>query len=121
MSVNMVLNIILVFPLDHAGLALATTLSSGLNAYLLYRALRKGGIYTPTEGWAALLSRVLAASLVMGALLLWGAGDISEWVAGSVASRVWWLAGLIVSAILVYFLTLFLLGVRPSHFRSVKR
>jgi putative peptidoglycan lipid II flippase len=52
---------------------------------------------------------------------LWGAGDISEWVAGSVASRVWWLAGLIVSAILVYFLTLFLLGVRPSHFRSVKR
>ncbi|MGD9170495.1 MAG: murein biosynthesis integral membrane protein MurJ, partial [Candidatus Thiodiazotropha sp.] len=68
MSVNMVLNIILVFPLDHAGLALATTLSSGLNAYLLYRALRKGGIYTPTEGWAALLSRVLAASLVMGAL-----------------------------------------------------
>jgi putative peptidoglycan lipid II flippase len=121
MGVNMVLNIILVFPLDHAGLALATTLSSILNAYLLYHALRKGGIYTPTAGWAVLLSRALAATLVMAALLWWGAGDIGEWLVGSGTSRVWWLTGLIASAILVYFLTLLILGVRPSHFRSVKR
>jgi putative peptidoglycan lipid II flippase len=121
MSVNMALNILLVFPLAHAGLALATTLSSGLNAYLLYQALRKGGIYTPTEGWGALLSRTLAASLAMAALLWWGAGEIGEWLAGSGTSRALWLAGLIASAILVYFLTLFLLGARPSHFRGVKR
>jgi putative peptidoglycan lipid II flippase len=121
MSVNMVLNILLVFPLAHAGLALATTLSSGLNAYLLYHALRKGGIYTPTEGWAALLSRTLVASLAMATLLWCGAGDIGEWLAGSATSRALWLAGLIASAILVYFLILFILGARPSHFRGVKR
>lgn len=121
MSVNMLLNLLLVFPLAHAGLALATTISSGLNAYLLYHALRKGGIYTPTNGWAVLLPRVLVASLVMAALLLWGVGDIGEWLADSTSSRVWRLAGLIASAILVYFLTLFLLGTRPSHFRSLNR
>ncbi|MEW8681688.1 MAG: murein biosynthesis integral membrane protein MurJ [Candidatus Thiodiazotropha endolucinida] len=121
MSVNMVLNILLVFPLAHAGLALATTISSGLNAYLLFRALTKGRIYSPTAGWAALLLRTLLASLAMGIFIWWGAGDISEWLAGSGTSRVWWLAGLIASAIMVYFLTLFLLGARPGHFRSVKR
>ncbi|MEW8563365.1 MAG: lipid II flippase MurJ, partial [Candidatus Thiodiazotropha sp.] len=120
MTVNMVLNIILVFPLAHAGLALATTLSSGLNAYLLYRALVKGRIYTPAAGWGALLSRTLLASLAMGAFLWWGAGDIAAWLADSVMSRAWRLGGLIVSAILLYFLTLFLLGVRPGQFRSSK-
>ncbi len=121
MSVNMVLNIILVFPLAHAGLALATTISSGLNAYLLFRALIKGRIYSPTAGWAALLLRTLLASSAMGLFIWWGAGDLSEWLAGSGTSRVWWLAGLIASAVMVYFLTLFLLGARPGHFRSVKR
>ncbi|MEW8290036.1 MAG: murein biosynthesis integral membrane protein MurJ [Candidatus Thiodiazotropha endolucinida] len=121
MSVNMVLNIILVFPLAHAGLALATTISSGLNAYLLFRALITGRIYSPAAGWAALLLRVLLASLAMGIFIWWGAGDISEWLAGSGTSRVWWLAGLIASAIMIYFLTLFLLGARPGHFRSVER
>jgi putative peptidoglycan lipid II flippase len=121
MSVNMVLNILLVFPLAHAGLALATTLSSGVNAYLLYDALRKGNIYTPTAGWGVLLFRALAASLAMAALLLWGTGDISQWLAVSGATRVSWLTGLIASAILVYFAMLFILGVRPSHFRGVKK
>ncbi|MES9829956.1 MAG: murein biosynthesis integral membrane protein MurJ [Candidatus Thiodiazotropha sp.] len=121
MSVNMVLNILLVFPLAHAGLALATTISSGLNAYLLFRALIKGRIYSPTAGWAALLLRTMLASLAMGIFIWWGAGDISEWLAGSGTSRVWWLAGLIASAVMVYFLTLFLLGARPGQFRSVKR
>ncbi|MCU7804577.1 MAG: murein biosynthesis integral membrane protein MurJ [Candidatus Thiodiazotropha sp. (ex Lucinoma borealis)] len=120
MATNMVLNIILVFPLAHAGLALATTLSSGLNAYLLYRALIKGGIYRPTAGWTVLLSRILFASLAMGALLWWGAANINEWLALSAITRIWQLAGLILSAILLYFLTLLLLGARPSHFRSVK-
>ncbi len=121
MSVNMVLNIIFVFPLAHAGLALATTLSSILNAYLLYRALRIGGIYTPTEGWSALMARVLIASSVMGVLIWWGSGDIGEWLSSHGMTRVWWLAGLIVSAILVYFLMLFVLGARPGHFRSANR
>jgi putative peptidoglycan lipid II flippase len=121
MSVNMVLNIILVFPLAHAGLALATTLSSILNAYLLFRALKTGGVYTPTEGWTALLIRILMATLLMGALLWWGTGDIGEWLSSQGMARIWRLAGLIASAILVYFLSLFLLGARPSHFRSAKR
>ncbi|MCU7922847.1 MAG: murein biosynthesis integral membrane protein MurJ [Candidatus Thiodiazotropha sp. (ex Dulcina madagascariensis)] len=118
MASNMVLNIILVFPLAHAGLALATTLSSGLNAWLLYRALIKQHIYLPSAGWTALLVRTVFASSAMAGLLWWGAGDITAWLAMSGLARIGQLAGLILSAILLYFLTLFLLGVRPGHFRS---
>jgi putative peptidoglycan lipid II flippase len=121
MSVNMLLNIILVFPLAHAGLALATTLSSGLNAYLLYRALRQGDVYTPTHGWTALLIRAFAATFIMAALLWWWGGDISQWLTDSASARVWRLAILIASAILVYFLALFIFGARPRHFRGVKK
>jgi putative peptidoglycan lipid II flippase len=106
--------------LAHAGLALATTLSSGVNAYLLYHALRQGGIYNPTAGWRVLLLRACTASLVMAALLWWGAGDIEQWFLDSTATRISRLAGLITSAILAYFVILLILGVRPSHFRGVK-
>lgn len=43
MVANMVFNLILIFPLAHAGLALATSLSAWLNGYLLWRGLRKEG------------------------------------------------------------------------------
>ena len=44
MATNMVFNLFLIFPLQHAGLALATSLSAYLNAYLLLHALRRDGV-----------------------------------------------------------------------------
>src|SRR5690554_7485072 len=46
MIVNMFLNLALVFPLQHTGLALATALSAFFNAFMLYYLLRKQGVYT---------------------------------------------------------------------------
>ena len=51
MAINMVLNLILIWPLAHAGLALATSLSALLNAGLLFWGLKKSGIYTASRGW----------------------------------------------------------------------
>ncbi|MCG7927538.1 MAG: polysaccharide biosynthesis C-terminal domain-containing protein, partial [Candidatus Thiodiazotropha taylori] len=118
MVANMVLNLILVFPLAHAGLALATTLSSWLNAYLLYRALIKQGIYRPDPGWPMLLLRITLSALAMGLMLWWGAGAVDGWLEAGSWDRVWRLAGLIVVAMLLYFASFFLLGGRLSHFRS---
>ena len=69
MVANMVMNIILVFPLAHAGLALATSLSATLNAFLLYRGLRREGVSQPEAGWPLLIRRGVLASAVMGGLL----------------------------------------------------
>lgn len=118
MVVNMGLNILLVFPLAHAGLALATSLSSALNAYLLYQGLRSSGIYRPQAGWVWLIWRVVLAALAMGVLIQIGSGEISAWYTIGNWGRIGLLSLLILLAIVVYFLVLFVTGIRPRHFRS---
>jgi putative peptidoglycan lipid II flippase len=118
MLVNMVLNLLLVFPLAHAGLALATTLSSALNAYLLYRGLIVTGIYRPDKGWIGILARVTLAAASMGVLIILGRGEMASWFAMGGWERIGNLALWIVSAVAVYFLVLYLSGIRLRHFRS---
>jgi putative peptidoglycan lipid II flippase len=114
---NMVLNILLVFPLAHAGLALATSLSACINATLLFRGLRGEGVFRPEQGWGSLIASGVAASALMGLMLLWGAGNFSQWLDMGTWDRVLRLAGLVVGGVLLYFSVLFLLGIRARHFR----
>ncbi len=118
MVVNMLLNILLVFPLAHAGLALATSLSSALNAYLLYRGLISTGVYRPKAGWGRLSARVALAAVVMGSMIVLATGEISAWFEIGGWERVWSLSLLILGAIASYFSVLFITGIRPRHFRS---
>ncbi len=118
MTCNMVFNVILVFPLAHAGLALATSLSASVNAYLLYRGLRREGVYHPCSGWSQLILKGVAASALMAGVLLWGVGGLEEWVLAERWDRVLKLAGLILAGALVYFACLFSVGVRLKHFKG---
>jgi len=113
---NAGLNFILVWPLLHAGLALATSLSACLNAALLLRALLRAGVYRPGPGWRALLLRTGLSLLAMAALLGWGAGGLSQWLGWSTGSRVWHLGMLVALGGAGYLAALFLAGVRPAHF-----
>lgn len=115
---NMIFNIALVFPLAHAGLALATTLSSSLNAYLLYRGLRRDQVLMPRSDWQSLLARALVAGIVMGGFLIWGVGELDFWLAIGFWERILHLVFWIGCAAAIYFIVLLALGVRPSHFRS---
>ncbi|HSC48141.1 MAG TPA: murein biosynthesis integral membrane protein MurJ [Gammaproteobacteria bacterium] len=101
----------------HAGLCLSTSLASFVNAWLLYRALRKTGVYAPTAGWQALLSRVLFANLVMGGMLFVFAGSLDGWMARDALHRVVWLAFWMLTAMAVYFVVLFAAGFRLDHLR----
>jgi putative peptidoglycan lipid II flippase len=117
MAANMVLNIALVFPLAHAGLALATTLSSILNAFLLYRGLRSVDAYRPARGWTGLLLRAGLAAGLMGVLLGWGAGDLGGWLVLQGSQRLTRLVSWVGAGALAYFSLLLLLGIRLRHFR----
>jgi putative peptidoglycan lipid II flippase len=116
---NMAFNLALVFPLAHAGLALATSLSAFLNAALLYRGLRRQEAYRPGPGWSALGMRVALASLVMACVLWQGRGDIVQWTAQwHGLERLSHLALWIAAGSGAYFLTLAVSGLRWQHLQA---
>ena len=121
MLANMVFNIVLIFPLRHAGLALATSLSAYLNAYLLWRGLRRGGVYRPHPGWPRLLLQVSLACAVM-ALVLWrGALARVPWFELDGLHRALYLLGWISVGAGVYFGVLWLSGLRPGDLLRAER
>jgi putative peptidoglycan lipid II flippase len=112
---NIVLNLALVVPLKHAGLALATSIAAYLNAGLLYRGLLKRGIFVPLAGWAALTLRVALASTAMTAVIMFAGAAEEIWFAWSATERAFRLAAMILAGAAVYAVTLLLLGLRPRH------
>jgi putative peptidoglycan lipid II flippase len=111
------LNLALIVPLRHAGLALSIGLAACLNAALLYRGLRRQGIYAPRPGWRAFFARLALALAVMGAALRLAGGSPEEWLSWTLATRLWRLSLLICCGAGVYFATLWLVGFRLTDFR----
>ncbi|ULJ63683.1 murein biosynthesis integral membrane protein MurJ [Wielerella bovis] len=113
-----IFNLILVWKLQHVGLALAVALGSCVNAGLLFTMLRLHEIYQPRTGWHRFL-RQIGIALLMMAGTLWTIQAVFpiDWAALHGGLRALILAGLIVLAVLVYFATLGILGMRPRDFR----
>ncbi|MBK1707352.1 murein biosynthesis integral membrane protein MurJ [Halochromatium glycolicum] len=115
MMINISLNILLMEPLGHAGLALATVIAAAANAALLLRGLSAQGVYRSLPGWGLLLLKGLIASLLMGALLWFASGPTAAWTDWTVIERILRLAGLIAIGALCYVLAALLFGIRPRH------
>lgn len=118
MVTNIVLNLILIGPLQHAGLALATAGSALLNATLLFWYLRRENWFTPEPGWRLFLARVVVATAGMGGILWWAQAPLHQWLAVSLAGRAGMLAGLIALGFFGYLAILFITGMRPRHVRQ---
>jgi putative peptidoglycan lipid II flippase len=116
---NMVMNVILIFPLAHAGLALATSASAFLNAGLLFHHLRREGHYRSTDGWPRFLTQIGLANLGMGIVLWVGAGDLSDWLEASARERLFHLTWLIASGSAAYVVSIIAVGVRPRHLKVI--
>ncbi len=100
--VNLVFNLLLIGPLQHVGLALATAISAWVNAGLLAWLLRKRGQFVADPRLKAKLWRMAAATLVMG-LVLWGLVLLLDTaLAGPFWSRLGALAVLVVAGLLAY-------------------
>ena len=103
LGANVVFILILIYPLKHAGLALATSLSSALNLVLLYRALRpKLGGMDMKKIMKSLL-QIFLCSLAMGlsAYLICSRGDWSQ--VGHLGEKILLLGAGIVVGIGIYF------------------
>jgi putative peptidoglycan lipid II flippase len=110
------MNLLFIWKLQHAGLALSIGLGACLNAGLLYRQLRQHGIYTPQPGWLVFSVKIAIAILAMGLCLWFAAGSGDEWLAARAGARVLRLAGVVLLGVTAYFATLWLLGFRLRDF-----
>lgn len=124
LGVNMGFNLVVVVPAHllgftapHALLALSTGLGAYVNTWLLYRGLRKSGVYVPSGKWGRLAVQAGCANVAMAAFLWWSAGSWLEWADWSIAQRVLRLALCIGGGGLVYFGVLFALGLRYRDLR----
>lgn len=120
--VNLMLNIVLMFPLQHVGLALATASAAWVNAGLLFWGLRRHGYFVADARLRARVPRILLASLIMAATTAALATHLDEAFSGPGYIPVVALAGLVMAGLAAYGLSVFALGaVRREDLRLMRR
>jgi putative peptidoglycan lipid II flippase len=107
------------FPIPHILLAVSTGLSALVNSALLYRGLRRDGIYRPSGAWRRLLPQIGLATVAMAAFLWWISGDWEAWSGWSASHRAAWLGVSVLGGVAVYFGTMFLAGARPRDLKHL--
>lgn len=119
---NMALNFIFVgamltvaFKGPHTGLALASSAAAYINAGLLYRGLRKQGVYHPERGWGKICLAVLVGCAAMAVATWWQLGEPGQWVDASAIGRATRLVLLILFGMVVYGLAIGAGGLRRHH------
>jgi len=111
---NMVLNLILVWPFGHVGLALATSLSAALNAFLLWRGLYKQNYHVFSLQWRRLLRILLAATLALGASLYVFLQQGLLWTEMADLARIGFTLLIVAIGVFVYVSVAVVVGLRPS-------
>ena len=110
------MNLALIGPLKHAGLALAIGLGACINAGLLYHKLRQHRIYQPQPQWALFAAKLALALLAMAAVLWSAMGSEHWWLVAGWKQRVGGLIGIVCLGAGAYFAALWLLGFRIADF-----
>ena len=100
--VNLVLNLILMGPFLHVGIAAATSVSAWMNALLLALVLRRRGHLAVDRRLRRSAPRLVLAAAVMAILVVVTAGALAPWLAGGEAPRIAALAALVVVGAAVY-------------------
>jgi putative peptidoglycan lipid II flippase len=90
-ALNIALSLLLIRPLGHVGLALATAIAAIANVAALWLVLHRRRHFTVEPRLAARLPRMAAASIAMGAVLLLGEKSIFEAAMATGISGARWL------------------------------
>ena len=109
MLVNLVLNLALVWPMAHVGLALSTAVSAWVNVALLYRSLHRRGHFAADARLKARTLKLAGATAVMAALLLALNPLVDAYTGGAVLGRVVALGLLMALGAAAYLAAVFLL------------
>src|SRR5687767_6897999 len=109
------MNLALVGPLRHAGLALAIGLGACLNAGLLYFYLRRNEIFVPQSAWPVFILKVLASVFFMAVVLFTTMVEAAWWLQAGWL-KVPGVLGLVLLGSAAYAACLLAFGFRPRDF-----
>ncbi len=107
---NLALNALLIRPLAHAGLALATSIAAWVNAGCLAYCLYRNNIWRPSKEWFYYSKQLLFTNFGMGGLIYFIVPTLPTWLTWNTSFKLIVLSGVILGAILVYGSGLWLSG-----------
>ena len=102
----------------HLALGIASALSSYINLLLLWRWLRRDGVYEPQPGWGRFTLRLGVACAALCAAVLLGEYFAPDFTIAPVAARLVWLLALVAAGGLAYGIALVAMGWRPRELRE---
>lgn len=120
MVANICLNLTLIWPFGHVGLALATSISAWLNAGLLLKGLHKRGWYRVIRLPIKQILQIGFASCLM-AQVAWVSPVAASLEAQTIFERIVWVGIILGSASVIYLLSLFVVGIRYTSFLCVSK
>jgi putative peptidoglycan lipid II flippase len=118
LAVNMVGNLILMWPLGAVGLALSSSISGTVNAALLFIMLRRRRHYSPESGWVRWSAQLGFATAVMSVVIYSVSPNTDAWASATVMTRIAWTSGLVILGGAIYVAALLLVGVRLRHVKG---
>ncbi|WP_419418963.1 murein biosynthesis integral membrane protein MurJ [Legionella sp. D16C41] len=121
MIVNSILCAVLIWPLAHAGLALASALAGYVNSGILLFLLRRRKIYQPRKGWLFFILQLVIANSIIALYLYFMAGTIPDWLSLSPVARMGKLFFHVSVSIVIYLMVLYFSGMRVAHFRGFNK
>ncbi|QBG35350.1 murein biosynthesis integral membrane protein MurJ [Litorilituus sediminis] len=120
MVANMAFNLMLAPFLGYVGLALATTLSATLNAFLLYRALKADEVFQLSTATKIFIAKLVLSAAVMALVVYLTSPVFSDWLAMGFFKQIQQLVLCITLGCISYFLMIFVLGIRMKDFKVEK-
>jgi putative peptidoglycan lipid II flippase len=117
MVANMVFNLMLAPFLGYVGLAIATTMSATLNAFMLYQGLKQSNIYHLSKSTKIFIGKLILSASVMALVVYQLSNDFDVWLTMTLFEQISQLVLCISVGCLTYFIVIFILGVRFKDFK----
>jgi len=117
MVANMAFNLMLAPFFGYVGLAIATTMSATLNAWLLYRGLKQAQVYHLSKNTQLFIGKLMLAASVMALVVYQLSPNFNTWLSLSFVEQTLQLVLCISAGCVSYFLMIFLLGISLNDFK----
>ncbi len=111
-----IMNLIFIWQLGHAGLALAIAIAAWINVCLLFYNLLKYKLFMPQLGWTKFICQTASALLLMCGTIVILKPNTIFWIESAATDRIVQLGILIFCGAISYFFCLWAVGMRPKDF-----